>query len=994
MRHEDLASFAMDTQDFMCYVIDIETYKLLYINRTAKEFSDCSPEDPFTNKTCYELLHGRDTICESCNTEDLSFGKKIQREMQNEKNKRYYSYIDTLIEVDGRPARLTFGFDSSRQREQLEIFTQKLSFEETLIKCIHTLIEDTDIDNAIMNLLGIVGEYYKADRAYLFEVNAGLSMAKNTYEWSANTSLSTINTNSTFVFDNESALIERFKEDKELSIYNIETAQILDTHFYTLMQETNTHSLLMVPLFEQDVLTSFIGVDNPQRMATDLSLLHSVVIFIADDIKKRKTLKQLAFLSYTDLLTGLYNRNKYVACLEELDPTKLHSLGLIHATVNGLKKMNELYGEEYGDSILKQVAVLLSKNINGDVFRLSGDEFIAVCQNLPQEVFETTIKTLRSEENKIEAFSFAVGGVWQDKKIDIHQGLTQAGEIMYAEKQNYYKAKATDKIQSRANSVEILLDEIRSGCFSIYLQPKVNLNTHKISGAEALIRKHNSAGKLIPPDRFIPIYENEGTIRHLDFFVLEEACILLQELLNEGRPLKISVNFSRVTFIYYDLIDEVVKTCAKYAVPHEYIKIEITESIDKMDFEFFNEKLKNIKDAGFEISLDDFGAKHSNLLMLTTTEFSEVKIDKGLIDNIAVSSQNRTLVRNIIRTIKELGTSTCVAEGIETKEQKNRLQDYGCTYGQGYYFYRPMPINEFLRAYEENRNQNNFAIDFSESANAIEYQLDSQAMAELIDAMPLCMTLLNYKRSTVTCNKQAVRLFEVENKAELTKNFFNFAPEKQPDGTNSSEGALYYLNEARNHGYVCFPWLHYTRFGEELPTEVALVKLNICSEEGDPLIAGFIRDLRPQLADDNQENLVEEYFFNRISDKTLLKIIAEFAAEWFWTYDNRTEKIQFFGKGREILQLPATREPFPSSVVDAGMVYEEDLEAFMAFADAMKKGLNRPTEVRFVLPNGEKQHYKIVYRTIYDKNNKPLFSVGKTYNIDDQIRAKEKQHTE
>ncbi len=980
MKREELANLALNNQDFTCYIIDINSYKLLYANDTAKKILDFPLEGSYLDLTCYNFLHDRDTPCEFCNISTLIPNQTAQREMLNERNNRYYSYFDKLIEVDGKPAKLTFGFDTSEQKKEFDAFSHKISFEETLVRCIHTLIEDSDIEKAINNLLSIVGDYYQADRAYIFEIDPTETFSTNTYEWSLEKNLATIDVQPVLVLDQTSAIIERFKKDKEIAIYNPNELEP-NSALYKILVETNTSCALLVPMYEQGNFSSFLGVDNPKRMMTDLNLLHSVSIFVADDIKKRKILKQLEHLSYTDILTGLQNRNKYILSLEEMDVSKLSSLGFIHATVNGLKKMNELYGERYGDSILKQLAELLQKHIVGELYRLSGDEFIALCPDISQSEFDQIIHILRTEEASISEFSFAVGGVWQNQHIDIHLGLNHANEIMFAEKQNYYKSQLTDKVQSRANSVEIMLDEIRSGCFSIYLQPKVNLLTGEISGAEALIRKHNTSGALIPPDRFIPIYENEGTIRHLDFFVLEEVCLLLKKLIEENRPLKIAVNFSRVTFIAYDFIDEVIITCAKHKIPHEYIKVEITESIDKMDFEFFNKKLKALAEAGFEISLDDFGAKHSNLLMLTTNEFSEVKIDKGLIDNISTSSQNRTLVRNIIRTIKELGKSTCLAEGIETKEQKERLLDYGCQYGQGYYFYKPMPVLEFLLIYRRNEIKENFILNDNTTILNSEHMLDPESMHAIIEALPLALNIWNHKRENILCNQHAVDLFGLKNKDEYLQKFFSLSPEKQPDGRLSSEAALTFLNEARNNGYVKFNWLHCKPNGEEIPSEVILALLDLKGEEGDSLIAGFTRDLRPQLAGDDRTQKLEDYFFDELSDRQLFSIISELAAEWFWVYNNKTAEIQFFGKGREILGLSAEKIPFPSSIINSNLVYEDDLETFLEFNNALKRGENRPTEVRFISLDGSIKYYNIVYKTVFNKNGEPRFSIGKTYNI-------------
>ncbi len=1125
MKYEELAAIAMDNQDVMCYIADVETFEILYINETSKKNFGYSLEESFIGTKCHKFFSGKDIPCATCNNSILSSGRQVQRIMQSEINRKFYTAIDTIITVGSRKLRLTFAYDAALHEEEYGILAGKLLLEETLVKCIRSLVEDEELGDAINKLLSLVGYFYLSDRSYIFEVDHVSQTVKNTYEWCELPELSTIKHIPELKFNDVNVLLEGFNEYGEVLIKNIDFDLNQNTKLYKLLHETQRKSLLLVPLFKDKELKYFIGVDNPKRMLNDLSLLHSVSIFLVSAFKKEQIVKELEHLSYRDILTGLYNRNKYIARLEEMDVKAIRSLGFIHVTVNGLKNTNELYGERYGDEILKKIAKILSSHIRGELYRLSGDEFIALCSNISENDFNDLVTSLRQEESNYNELSYAVGGVWQNKKIDIHQGLSHAFDIMLAEKQKFYKGKSDGKVQMRSNPVEILLNEIKQGIFSIYLQPKVELKTGKIVGAEALVRKKNSTGYVIFPDRFVSVYENEGTIRHVDFFVLEQVCILLEQLIAEDKAFPIAVNFSRVTFIASDLVEEIVKTCNKYNVPHCYIKIELTESIEKMNYDFFKRKIRDIKNAGFSVSLDDFGAKQSNLLMLTVSEFSEVKIDRGLVENLTSSSQNRIVLRNIIKTIMELGISICVAEGIETKEQKEMLEDFGCLYGQGYYFYRPMPIDTFLEIYEndqgkiESENKDN-----EENLAGCEIKINDSL--EIYDNLPIGLNIWNHTRNTVACNQYLVELFELDSKKEYTEKFYSLSPEKQPNGLNSKELSQYYVNEARNNGYIKFKWLHCKLNGEKIPCEVILKKLNIKDEYGDyivigftkdmrsfsesvpkleakidynlryremeailetmplglnlwnqnyenvacnnfskilfdldskeqyltnffklspekqpdgtnsiefaskyikeaqekgfakfywlhcklngeeipceiilyrldsmgrdgnNLVAGFTRDLRPQLAGHEQSEISEGFYFNQVSDKILITTIAELTAEWFWVYDNRTAHIQFFGKGREILDLPTERHPFPESIIDRNMVYKDDVDTFLAMDQAFRKGLNRPTEVRFNLPDGSNRYFKIVYKNIYDNDGKPMFSIGKTYDIDEQKSLK------
>ncbi len=845
MNYKDLSTIAMDNIDFICYISDLKTYKILYLNKTAKKIFDFHDDTSYKNMHCHTIMYGFDTPCPFCNNDQLTWDKQIVLEKKLFKNNKDYSFQSTLINIGGTPAKLTMAFDISKLLGQLNSLEEKLSLEETLLSCIQTFMNDDNIDIAITKLLAIIGTFYQADRASLFSVDFKANNIFHTYEWSLTPEHSISAQKPTIELKHLSELFKTFEEKGELYIADIHKELQSNTRLYQVLNLAQVNSVILVPLYINNILTFFIGIDNPQQNMNNFTLLHSVVLFINEEIKKRRIIEELEYLSYIDNLTGLYNRNKYLIRLEELKTQPLDSVGVIHADANALKRVNDLYGVQHGDSMLKNIAQTLSQFIPNELYRIAGDEFIGFCINISQEEFETIVQTIRKEYATNIDSPFSVGAVWQDKKINIPLAVMQSGEIMLAEKQEYYKKISPDSVQYNSHSGENILREIHDGRYNIYLQPKVDLKNGLIVGAEALIRKFDNHGKPISPDQFVPLYEHEGTIRYIDFFVFETVCLLLQQLIKEQRPLKIAVNFSRVTFMAYDLLDELIKICATYSVPHEYIKIEITESIDKMDFDFFAKKLSAIHHAGFDVSLDDFGAKHSNLMMLSRAEFTEVKIDKGLIDNIVSSANNRTIIRNIIKIIKELGTSVCVAEGIETKEQKEILQEQGCTYGQGYYFYKPLPIDEFLNVYQKNERQEIFILNSVTSEALQKYTLPDNLIIAALESMPFGMNVWNHKLESVLCNQKVVELFELSSKEEYLTNFSHLSPEFQPDGTPTSEAVLYYMNEARYNGFVEFPWMHCKLNGEEIPTEITLCKLDVKNEEGEAFIVGYTRDLRP-----------------------------------------------------------------------------------------------------------------------------------------------------
>ncbi len=982
MDYDHISQLAMDNLEFICYLSDINTNKLLYLNKAARNIFEISDDQSYKDKFCHEVIHSADEQCSFCDNEFFEFNKYSVGEIKLYKNSKHYSLQSTLVEVEGKTARLTVAFDISQLLGERDKLEEQLSTEKTLLACIRSFMHDDEIDAAIKNLLSIVGKYFQADRASLFEIDEKANNATHSYEWILSPELSISEKTPIVCLDDLDYIIREFNDKGEVFIADIETDLNHEDTLYKILNSIQCKTIMLVPIYNNAKLSFFIGIDNPKTNLKNFNLLHSIAIFINEDIKKRRFINQLAYLSYTDTLTGIYNRNKFINRLETIDISSIKSVGVVHVDANSLKRINELYGIEYGDIMLKQIANILTKFIPVDLYRIAGDEFVGFCFDISHKEFEDIITTLRRDYSINPDCPFAVGGIYQDKNINIQLAIQQSGEIMLAEKQNYYKNLSPDSLKYSSYSIEIILNEIRDNMYDIFLQPKVDLISGEIAGAEALVRKFDHDGKMIPPDKFIPIYENEGTIRYLDFFVLDKVCILLRQLINEDRPIKIAVNFSRVTFMAYDLVEEIVRTCIKYSIPHKYVKIEITESIDKMDFDFFAKKLSAISNAGFDVSLDDFGAKHSNLMMLSRGEFSEVKIDKGLIDNIATSAQNRTIIRNIIKIIKELGTSVCVAEGIETKEQMEMLQEQGCTYGQGYYFYKPLPIKEFILAYEKNIHKTKLEIQGVTSENLKNYYFPPDLASLVIKNMPFGLNLWNHKRENILCNNKSVELFDLNSHEEYLTKFFNLSPETQPCGRPTGEVVLENLNEVRYSGYLKFNWLHTNLNEEEIPTEIILQKIDVKNEDGDDFIVGFTRDLRDQLVENENGQSPEVFFYNDLPNSVILNLYAKMSNDIIFIYNYKTKNIRFYGN--EVEQYDLVHKKIGIDELNTlEFIYEPDFEIFKDFISAMLAKSDKSVKFRLIGSDKTNKYYKTQSNIIYDSNGNAKNCIGRFIYMED-----------
>lgn len=240
-----------------------------------------------------------------------------------------------------------------------------------------------------------------------------------------------------------------------------------------------------------------------------------------------------------------------------------------------------------------------------------------------------------------------------------------------------------------------MLTALENREFTVYYQPKVDLSTGKIGCAEALVRWQSQAGTVIPPDRFIPVFERKYMIDRLDQYVYEEVCRWLHSLLDSGRQaLPVSVNVSRLQFYDQNFVDRYVSIRDQYDIPPELLEIEFTESIAFDNSALLLQTVSRLKKAGFSCSIDDFGKGYSSLGLLKNLPIDVLKIDSFFFDEGPDRSRDMALVESIVTLVKKFDIRT-VAEGIESMEQVEYLKRIGCDYVQGYVFYRPMPQQDY-----------------------------------------------------------------------------------------------------------------------------------------------------------------------------------------------------------------------------------------------------------------------------------------------------------
>ncbi len=330
---------------------------------------------------------------------------------------------------------------------------------------------------------------------------------------------------------------------------------------------------------------------------------------------------------------------------------------------------------------------MISDKFGENVFRVGGDEFVILAVDIDEKDFENDINDLKETFWRAKDFSVTIGYTWNKDISDVN--------LHADESRNFAGLSDSQKYSSMLS--HNLDKEIESGKYVVFLQPQISFKTGKVDGAEALIRRLDAYGKIQPPITFIPFYEKEGIISKIDIFVLETICKKLNELGNT--ELQISVNCSRNTLMEENIVQKFSDVCNKYNIDKSQVIIEITETISSACDEVLSGIITSFANAGFPISLDDFGSGYSNLSALKLTDFDELKLDMSLTANVHEDFKSKILTKVALNICEELDDLVSVAEGIETQEQFDVLKEMGCDKGQGYFIDKPMPIEDFVQKY-------------------------------------------------------------------------------------------------------------------------------------------------------------------------------------------------------------------------------------------------------------------------------------------------------
>lgn len=482
---------------------------------------------------------------------------------------------------------------------------------------------------------------------------------------------------------------------------------------YILYKKQEEFSLFS-ELYTKDNKKKYLSIKGKGQKNSNGEYHISVVIFDITHEKEQET--KIEYINLHDEITGLPNRHHFKqkanSIIMEIKDT-YENIALIFIDIDNFKYINDAFGSEIGNKVLRKIGSLLKENGDADSFvsRYAGDEFIILKRNiLDLNLLNTYLKKLIEDLGNCirvgdkEIYTTISMGValYPKDGEDLETLLKRVDVAMYSAKnegKNTYRYFNMDILNSINRQYLIekgLRNAIKNKELYLVMQPKVRSNDESIEGFECLVRWNSEELGVVSPAEFIPIAESSSIIIELGKYIIKEAMERCRTMINEtNKKFKLSINLSEVQLRDESLLEFINLEASKWDIDPSYIEFEITETVLIQSAERNVTILERLKERGFSIALDDFGTGYSSLNYLNILPIDILKIDRSFIVGIGVDKKSEYIIRTIINLSHDLEIKV-VAEGVETKEQLEFLKDCKCDIIQGYFFSKPQMYNKAL----------------------------------------------------------------------------------------------------------------------------------------------------------------------------------------------------------------------------------------------------------------------------------------------------------
>ncbi|WIW71172.1 EAL domain-containing protein [Anaerosinus gibii] len=598
------------------------------------------------------------------------------------------------------------------------IASNEFYIDDTFVQSIiELLFFSRNINSTIQTVLMMLSEYYDAPYVNIVEEISKQEGCITTYEYK-NSRIDlkmnkVLNLNHTVWIRYQ----ELFNQQGLFSFNLLADLQNDNADLYNFIQGFHLKSTLQCAIFENGIQQGFIALydrtSNRKWSQIELNTFAVISKILSAYLLKLRLSEINEKNLWIDPLTGIWNLTKFTMEANAFLAKKTkQKYVVIYVDIRKFKFINDVYGYAEGDRVLVTFARLLKSSLYRDEMfaRVTSDHFICLARYDTTEKLVKRFKNFATQMNNIkkncvEQYKILLnGGVCLvdpniasitssiDKANIARKAIKGQHKSMY----NFYNAELKQQLAKEKSIEDHMEEALQNDEFVVYYQPKIELLSNKMVGAEALVRWCRPNYGLVPPDEFIPIFEKNGFIVEMDFHVFEKVCKSVRKWLDQNlEVVPISVNFSRVHLKTSLFIDRLVEVADKYQIPRGLIELELTESAFIENADALLTLFNQLKDLRFMISLDDFGTGFSALKLLTELPVDVLKLDKDFLKKGQTTKREQIVLEHVIRMSKDLDIKV-VSEGVETEEQAKFLTRIGCNLAQGYLFSKPMPESDFL----------------------------------------------------------------------------------------------------------------------------------------------------------------------------------------------------------------------------------------------------------------------------------------------------------
>ena len=599
-----------------------------------------------------------------------------------------FSHNDDELDLD------SFGPDQIQ--EQVRVHSAELrrplseSEKDVAFSCVSSMLSADSLENSIGGVLQTIGGYYEADRVYILMLSDNEQMVTMPYEWTAPGKRS-------IQLSVSGRRLDRFplmeKCLKEKAPFFLTRTKPLDPRASAPLDQP--WYFTVCPLIEKGRVTGFLCIENSRAHPADAALFGVLIPYMLRE-RDRFRVDERQDIA-VDRLMNLPGPRSYMETVLTLNSDVYNSMGVVCLDIPGIASMNVSLGFEYVSKFLRYI----SKNIVDIfgpklVFRTWEAEFVAFCPNLTNQVFQGRCSRLNSIIQRRYPKETRIGTAWAEGTFTGRQLVERARSNMRSNR-SWPSMISSYGGKMPSQSFEGPVSEQR---FKVYFQPKVDIRSGALIGAEALVRGVDEKGNVIAPGDFISFLEDRGGIKDLDMFVLDKSLEQMDKWRKQGLGIvPTSVNLSRVTLFHPSTMASILAIQSRYPhLPSQALELEITESVGGIDSSDLKRVVDNFRSCGLRLSLDDFGSQYANMSMFTNVKFDVVKLDRSLISELTTNLISRMLIKDIVQICAASGMD-CVAEGVEVQEQAQALMELGCTHAQGFFYGKPMPAEQFEQTF-------------------------------------------------------------------------------------------------------------------------------------------------------------------------------------------------------------------------------------------------------------------------------------------------------